>query len=152
MKLPYSQKDKDSIVQEVCDKIAEGRSLLSVLKDKKIYPARSTFMLWLKQSDNYAHAYTQACDQRADLIFEELIQIADNTSEDVIVLPDGTEVTNHEKIQRDRLRVDTRKWMLARMNPRKYSDRINVNADVNNVVQPVEFVLPTPEEIKKLKG
>ena len=28
------------------------------------------------------------------------------------------------KVQRDKLRVDTRKWLMARMAPRKYGDRL----------------------------
>lgn len=152
MKLPYKKEEKDRIVQEVCDKIAEGRSLLSVLKDKKTYPARSTFMKWVNESDNYAHALSEANDQRADKIFDELLQIVDNTEGDMIELPDGSLVTNHHVVQRDRLRFDARRWILAKMQPAKYSDRINVNASVNEQVKPVEFVLPTPEEIKKLKG
>lgn len=152
MKLRYTEKEKNQIVQEVCEKIAEGRSLVSVLKDKKTYPARSTFLLWVKNSDSYAHALAQANDQRADKIFDELLQIVDNTEGDMIELPDGTLVTNHHVVQRDRLRFDARRWILAKMQPAKYSDRINVNANVNEQVKPVEFVLPSPEEIKKLKG
>src|SRR5699024_11757761 len=45
-------------------------------------------------------------------IFEEIFEIADTA------IPDAAEVA------KARLRVDTRKWALARMNPRKYGDKV----------------------------
>ena len=45
-------------------------------------------------------------------LFEEIFEIADD------VIPDAAEVA------KARLRVDTRKWALARMNPRKYGDKV----------------------------
>ena len=44
-----------------------------------------------------------------------------------IIDKDGNEVVNHNVIQRDRLRVDTRKWYLSKLNPKKYSDKIQVD-------------------------
>lgn len=68
---------------------------------------------------------------RADLMFEETIAIADENEGDdlVIVRKDGTEVkkVNRDVIERARLRVDTRKWALARMNPKKYGDRAAID-------------------------
>jgi Bacteriophage Sf6, terminase small subunit-like len=43
--------------------------------------------------------------------------IADHGSE--------SENENPQRIQRDRLRIDTRKWMAARLAPKKYGDRIS---------------------------
>lgn len=47
-------------------------------------------------------------------MFEQMLDIADGSSEDV---------------QRDRLRVDTRKWALSRMSPRKYGDKLALGGD-----------------------
>ena len=53
-------------------------------------------------------------------MFEEMFEIADDTALD----EDGDEKAISERIQRSKLRVDTRKWALARMNPRKFGERV----------------------------
>ncbi len=37
---------------------------------------------------------------------------------------DGKKTLDHEHVQRSRLRVDTRKWLMARMAPKKYGDKM----------------------------
>ncbi|MBT8043576.1 MAG: hypothetical protein KJO79_01395 [Verrucomicrobiae bacterium] len=44
--------------------------------------------------------------------------------------------SNHENIQRSRLRVDTRKWMTSKMKPKKYGDKLELDADM-----PIDFVV-----------
>ena len=41
----------------------------------------------------------------------------------------GNPRINHDVIQRDRLRVDARKWMLGKMQPKKYGDKLDVTSD-----------------------
>ena len=43
--------------------------------------------------------------------------------------PDGkkTEVTTGDMIDHRKLQVDARKWALARMNPKKYGDKVDLN-------------------------
>src|SRR6266478_7225231 len=60
---------------------------------------------------------TRARAAQADLFFKECLEIADRGK-------DG-ENESQARIQRDRLRVDTRKWMAARLAPKKYGDHIS---------------------------
>ena len=59
----------------------------------------------------------RAREAQADKLFKECLEIADRGSE--------SENENPPRIQRDRLRIDTRKWMAARLAPKKYGDRIS---------------------------
>jgi ATP-dependent protease HslVU (ClpYQ) ATPase subunit len=95
------------LATELCVRLSEGRSLRSVCRDADM-PAVSSVFLWLRRDQEFSEQYARAKEEAADAIFDELLEIADD--------PDGD-------VQRDRLRVDTRKWMLAKMKPRKYSDR-----------------------------
>jgi hypothetical protein len=60
---------------------------------------------------------------------EEILNIADNQEADVLEDEDGNITTNHNVINRARLRVDSRKWLMSKMFPKKYGDR--VQQDVN---------------------
>ena len=64
---------------------------------------------------------------RQDAMFEDMLDIADDASRDIRMVGDEgneREVVDHEHIARSKLRVDTRKWNLSRMNPRKYGDKV----------------------------
>ncbi|STY93204.1 ubiquitin carboxyl-hydrolase [Moraxella bovis] len=100
----------DELTLEICERIANGRSLRSVCLDKDM-PAMSTVMDWLNNNDDFSEQYRRACEDRETTHFEEMLTIADE------VLPETAEVA------RAKLRIDTRKWVLARMNPKKYSDK-----------------------------
>ena len=61
---------------------------------------------------------------QADYYAEEIIEISDDSSGDELTDEDGKTRINSEFVNRSRLRVDTRKWLMARMAPKKYGDKI----------------------------
>lgn len=82
-----------------------------------------TIFDWLSSNEEFSQQYTRACSERAEAIFEETLEIADDASKDYIETDDGPRL-NQEHVQRSRLRVDTRKWFVSKMLPKKYGDRI----------------------------
>lgn len=128
MAFTWTKERKENAIKLIFDRISDGESVRGILnneRDKKIYPSRILFNEWIDSDENLAIQYVRACEDRADKIFEEILDIADETSNDVVQMDmDGiiVERTNHEVIQRSRLRVDARKWMLGKMQPKKYGD------------------------------
>lgn len=152
--MAYTQEEKAIIVKYICDEIAEkGISLRKVLlqkdfeQDGMVYkiPAMSTWASWVnsddKESKQYARTYTSAIELRAEKHFDEIFEIADDVGNDVILNEDGFPVENHKVIQRDRLRVDARKWALSKMFPKKFGDKIAVDAKVEEI-KPLRLVPP----------
>lgn len=127
------------LANKICGLIAEGNSVLQVTKMKGM-PKTSAIYDWLDKHPDFADKYARACGDRADGIFDDMLEIADHNSEDQYITEEGKELTNGEAIQRSKLRVDTRKWMLARMNPRKYSERLIHAGDDENPVKTVTEV------------
>jgi hypothetical protein len=100
----------------------------------------------MKIDSQLSDQYVQACEERADSIFEEIIEIADNTTNDSIITDKG-EIPNNEWIARSRLRVDARKWAVSKMNPKKYGDKTDVTTngrDINTII--------TAEKIKEISN
>jgi len=122
--MAYSQEEKESIFKEVFKRIANGEALREVLKDKHL-PGTETFYKWIEEDSDKAKQYAHATTERANSIFEDILEISDNGTNDTFTV-EGEERTDHEVIQRSKLRVDTRKWMLSKMNPKKYGDRIEI--------------------------
>lgn len=123
----YSTEEKDNIFNSICNKISiECMPLRKVLKLEGM-PSGETFYKWMSEDDSKSKQYARACEERSENIFEDILIIADSVKEDVIVDDNGETIINHNVIQRDRLRVDTRKWYLSKINPKKYSDKIQVD-------------------------
>lgn len=121
--MAYSQKDIDKIFDYVCLEIEKGRALRNVLKDENM-PSTSTFYQWLENNTDKAKQYARATEVRADIIFDDILSIADENTNDTYVNDNGFEVVNNDVIQRSRLRIDARKWVLSKLNPKKYGDKI----------------------------
>ncbi len=122
--MAYSDKEKEDIVTKICKRVSRGEALRTVLKDSDM-PSSKTFFEWVDADELKVKQYVRACSNRADAIFEDILDIADESSNDTITV-DGVERTNHEVISRSKLRVDARKWMLGKLNPSKYSDKTTI--------------------------
>jgi len=113
----------------ICALIEQGSSLRAIARMEGM-PSQETLRKWLCERDDFLEQYTRAREHQADSIFEEILEIADDGSNDYMQNDDDKIVLNSEHVQRSRLRVDSRKWMLARMSPRKYGDKVDVTANV----------------------
>jgi|WetSurMetagenome_2_1015567.scaffolds.fasta_scaffold752801_2 hypothetical protein len=116
--MAYSQSEIERLFDKIIERIENGEPIRRILDDSEM-PTRRTFYKWLVDKDK-VERYARAAEIRADFIFEEMFEIADHTSED------HTPFTGSNVVQRDRLRIDTRKWALSKMNPKKYGDKTAV--------------------------
>jgi len=115
----------DELFDEICERMVNGESVRSICQDDHM-PAISTLMKILRTNPNRTSQYALAMQMRADAMFEEVLNIADDGSNDFMMknADDPTSFAlNGEHVQRSRLRVDTRKWALGRMNPKKYGEK-----------------------------
>jgi hypothetical protein len=101
---------------------------------------------WLDSDDFNAKSYARACNKRSERIFEEMIEIADKQEKDVYIDKEGRERVDHNVIHRNKLQIDTRKWMLAKMNPKKYGDKIDVTSDGEKVSNVPQIVFTKPKD------
>lgn len=125
----------EEITDIICKKISSGQSLNSICKDK-LMPAQSTVFVWLSEYKTFQEKYARAREAWADAEFENILQIADDGSNDTYIDEDGNEKTNWDVLGRSKLRVDTRKWALARMSPKKYGDSTTIKGDKDNPLIP----------------
>ena len=122
----YTEEHKEIIINEICDRIIKGESMRDILKDENL-PSFSTFLIWVSKDEVKSKQYARSMEVRSELLFEETIDIADNGSNDWIKKNDPDNegyVFNGEHVQRSRLRVDTRKWYLSKLNPKKFGEKV----------------------------
>ncbi len=113
----------ESIRLEICERIAKGESMVSICASEGM-PVTSVVYNWLTVDKEFSDRYTRAREQQAEHYLDEIIAISDDVSLDEIIDGEGNPRTNHEAIQRSRLKVDTRKWAMSKLAPKKYGDKI----------------------------
>ena len=148
--MAYTDKDKDNIFEYVCQEIEKGRALRNVLKDENM-PSTSTFYQWLDNDEVKAKQYARATEVRADIIFDDILAIADENTNDTSINENGIEVVNNDVIQRSRLRIDARKSVLSKLNPKKFGDKTIHSGDEDNQIQTKTTIINLGSGIKPEK-
>jgi transposase-like protein len=113
---------------EICARLSEGESMRSVCRDESMPSARTLFN-WMRAYPEFLQQYTRAKEESADALSDEMLDIADDGSNDWMERKNAEgEVTgwqvNGEHVQRSRLRVETRKWIASKLKPKKYGDKL----------------------------
>ncbi len=126
------------VADDICTLLADGESLRDVCRHPGM-PNKATVFRWLAENEVFRDQYAKATDVRADVIFDEIIDIADSTEADAA------------EVAKSRLKIDARKWVLSRMAPKKYGERITqevTGKDGGPVVQ----VNYTPEDYARAQA
>lgn len=113
------------VASTICSRIADGESLREICRDDAM-PDKATVLRWLGAHEEFRDQYARAREAQADYFADEILEIADDGSNDWMLRKVGEEeieVANHEHISRSKLRVDARKWLMSKMAPKKYGDR-----------------------------
>jgi len=135
--------DKEKVFKEILIQIEEGASLRSVLRQEDM-PGRTAFFEWLKEDEVKANQYAKATEKRHDVLFEEILEIA-YTPEIGTTTKEterGVEITTGDMVAHRRLKIDSLKWCLSKMNPKKYGDKLDMTSGGEKLPQVTIFQLP----------
>jgi len=110
------------IALEICDRIADGESLVKICSDPKM-PKKTAVYEWLLRHKEFAEIYARAREDQADTLADEIHAISDELPQQIV---DDKGKTRYDSayVQWQKNRVDARKWVAAKLKPKKYSDRI----------------------------
>jgi hypothetical protein len=86
-------------------------------------PPETTVLGWIEREPVFAERYARARQRQYQRWAEEILEISD----DVTLDPNDR-----------RVRVDSRKWLLSKLLPKQYGDKIEVNATISKR-DPVEL-------------
>lgn len=107
------------LFDEICGKIADGKSLRDICDNNEDMPSQRAFFNWLNGSEELVQQYARARESQADSLFDECLSIADQYDP-------AAEKLDADHIQRARLRIDTRKWMAGKLRPKKYGEKVTL--------------------------
>lgn len=124
------------IAEEICIRLMKKQSLVEICKDPRM-PNTDAVVKWLAdpRRADFREMYYYARRVQAEMFVDEIFEIADNTQQDWKPRYNKKgeyidHVPDNEAIQRSRVRIDTRKWYAAKMVPKIYGEKLNMDLDV----------------------
>jgi hypothetical protein len=100
----------DEMGDKICDLLTQGMSLRKICESDD-FPNASTVYVWLDRFPSFAERYTRAREAATEDMLEDILSIADDPQIEV---------------QDKRVRIDTRKWAMGKLKPKKYGDKQQV--------------------------
>jgi len=122
----------EEIADLICTDIATSSKSLKTICEQEGMPNAVTVMRWLRVHDEFRNQYARAKEDQADFLAEEMIDIADDGSNDLMTITKGDisyEMENKEVTNRSKLRVETRKWIASKLKPKKYGEKLDLTSD-----------------------
>jgi hypothetical protein len=139
--MPRSSEYSDKVAARILEEITSGRSLRSICKDRDM-PAASTVFLWLSRNAAFAEQYARARVAQADAMAEDILDIADTPQLGKKTKKAGkvTETTTGDMIEHRRLRIESRKWLMAKLVPKKYGEKLDLHVGGSLQTMPQEDI------------
>lgn len=133
----------------VLERIAAGESVRQICRDEGM-PSWTAIARWLKEDASFREQYVRAKEDGAEAMADDILEIADNASNDWMERNDKDNpgwVFNGEAARRSQIRIDARKWLLAKTQPKKYGDKVETvhSGEVSHKVSRIELVPMVPK-------
>ncbi len=109
MKAERPTQYSEALAAEICRRLADGELLCDICRPTRM-PSRDTVRRWQSENGPFRDRYAAARDQQADALAEEAINIARNADADTVAVC--------------RLQIDTIKWLIAKIAPRRYGEKV----------------------------
>lgn len=105
----------------ICERLAEGMTLKAVCRMDDVPVAESTVRSWAINAEHpFSALYARAREVGYHMMADEVLDIADAIE------------TEPGHVARDRLKVDTRKWLLSKALPKVYGDKLEHTGTINH--------------------
>lgn len=119
------------IAEDICMTMSTSEyGLRRLCAERPHWPSRKCILEWRIKIKEFGDLYTKAKQDQVENLVDDILDIADDTSRDLVENENGKMVCNSEFVNRSRLRIDTRKWLAAKLAPRIYGEKIQNEIDL----------------------
>ncbi len=122
-------------VDKICALLIGGDSLAKICADNSELPKPNMIFYGLHKNPQFLEYYVRAREAQTEAYALELTELSDNVA------------LSAEAINKARLQIDTRKWIMSRLKPKKYGDNASLN--VSGTIQHEQLIIQrTPKTIE----
>ena len=104
----------EQIFERVVEDIYRGRSLQSLIEDDHRVVSYEDFLRWIKRDPQRHERFKEAQEMRTEFMAGEILEIADGV--------EAVDPQSNDTVNRDKLRIDTRKWLMGAHNKKRYGE------------------------------
>ena len=120
----------NELEDDILSRIACGESLRKIC-DEDGMPNISTVIRWLAADEDFARRYARAREMQAEILADEMLDIADDDSSDRIETKDSTgkvikSEQNNVAVARSKLKLEQRRWWAEKLRPKVYGAKVVV--------------------------
>lgn len=111
--------------------IASGSHMAAFCKERGIN--YTTMLKFVTVDPSRSEMYARAREDRAEVLADEIVAIADET--EVVTRMKGDRLVlelDSTAVNRNKLRIDARKWAASKLKPRVYGDKVAIEGTVNH--------------------
>jgi len=116
--MPFESTYNKELAMEICVTISSSSKSLATIAGELGLEVRTVWR-WIAAVDEFRDMYEKAKEQQADYLVEEMVEIADEPSKDLVDAQDR------------KLRVGVRQWAASKLKAKKYGVNSNVDVNVN---------------------
>lgn len=121
------------LADRICAKLAGGESLRTVCKGDDM-PSLQTIFNWIRTKPGFFEQYARAAEERTEAHNEMILDLGDEAigkSQEVDPKSSGAVV------QAYKLKADNLKWVMSKMKPKKYGDKIDMTTNGKDLPTPI---------------
>jgi hypothetical protein len=104
----------EQIFERVIEDVYRGRSLQSLIQDDFRLISYEDFLRWVRRDPERHERFKEAQEMRTEFLAGEILEIADGV--------EAVDPTSNDTVNRDKLRIDTRKWLMSAHNKKRYGE------------------------------
>lgn len=124
----------------LCARIAEGVSVRTVCAMEDM-PCTSTFFKWIRENKEFLQQYVQAKEASVDAQHEILEDIGDEAIGKAQVVDARA---SNAVVSAYKLKADNLKWLMSKMKPKKYGDKVDLTSGGEKLPTPILQNLNVP--------
>jgi hypothetical protein len=104
----------ENMFENFIEQVYRGRSLKSLVEDDPRLVSYEDFLRWIKRDATRHERFKEAQEMRTEFLAGEIIEIADGV--------EAVDPQSNDTVNRDKLRIDTRKWLMSAHNKKRYGE------------------------------
>jgi hypothetical protein len=123
----------EEVAEHILEQLAAGRTLRSICLQDDDMPSCSTVRTWvIDNREGFAPRYARARIIGAMEMQDEMLDIADDGTNDWVERENKKTgeigpMLDSEHVQRSKLRVNTRQWVLSKILPALYGEHVSID-------------------------
>ena len=126
----------EALAETILERIANGESMIGICRDEDM-PSRFTVIRWMNENKEFATKCARAREEQADLMDDKILECADNCTP--------------ETAAADRVKISAYQWRASKLQPKKYGDKLEVDANLKHSGQITAVINITGSPIKTIE-